>query len=98
MTRSRATTLHFIAESYQISAINTYASYQYPCQYFFSRVSSSISRIISLMPRHSENNQVQLMKERRCFSCKKRSHTAYDCRKKRKIIFISEGVSESSDS
>ena len=37
------------------------------------------------------------MKERRCFSCKKRGHVTYDCLKKGKIAAILEGLNEGSD-
>ena len=38
------------------------------------------------------------MKEGRCFSCKERGHTVYDCPKKVKIAAISEGIDEDSKS
>ncbi len=49
-------------------------------------------------PQHSDIKQARLMKEGRCFSCKERGHTTYDCLKKGKIAAILEGVSEDSNS
>ena len=64
----------------------------------FSRLSSSITGTVTPTPRRSEEERARLMKEGRCFSCKKRGHTAYDYPKKGKIAAISEGVSEDSNS
>ena len=80
------------AGSYQLPAINTCANTP------LSRLSSSISGTMSPTPRHSEEERARLMKEGRCFSCKEKGHTAYDCLRKGKIAAISEGVSEGSDS
>ncbi len=49
-------------------------------------------------PHHSDEERARLMKEGRCFSCKERGHTAYDCPRKVKIAAILEGVSEDSNS
>ena len=38
------------------------------------------------------------MKVKRCFSCKKRGYTTYDCPRKKKIAAFSENVNEGSDS
>ncbi len=38
------------------------------------------------------------MKESRCFSCKERGHTVYDCPRKRKIAAISEGINKDNNS
>ena len=51
----------------------------------FCRLSSSIMRTVTPTPCHLEQEQTRLMKESKCFSCKKRGYTAYDCSKKRKI-------------
>ena len=49
-------------------------------------------------PQNLDEERVRLMKEGRCFSCKERGHTAYDCPSKGKIAAILKGVSEDSDS
>ena len=38
------------------------------------------------------------MKKGRCFSCKEKDHTAYNCSKKGKLAAISKGVSKDSNS
>ena len=38
------------------------------------------------------------MKESRCFSCKEKDYTTYDCSKKGKIATISESVDEDCES
>ena len=38
------------------------------------------------------------MKKGKCFSCKKKGHTTYNCSKKGKIAAISESISEDSNS
>ena len=79
-------------KTYQVPVINSRANI------FFSRLSSSITGTVTPTPRHLEEERARLMKENRCFSYKKRGHTAYDCPRKEKIIAISEGVSEDSNS
>ncbi len=49
-------------------------------------------------PQYSDKKRARLMKEGRCFSCKERGHTAYDCPRKEKIAAMLEGVSKNSDS
>ena len=79
-------------KTYQVPVTNSRANPS------FSRLSSSITGTVTPTPRHSEEERARLMKEGRCFSCKKRGHTAYDYPKKGKIAAISEGVSEDSNS
>ena len=43
---------------------------------------------------HLKKKQAQLMKEGRCFNCKKRGHITYNCSKKGKIAAILENVSK----
>ena len=79
-------------KTYQVPITNSCANTS------FSRLSNSITGTIMLTPQHSEKGRARLMKEGRCFSCKERGHTAYNCPKKGKIAAISEGVSEDSNS
>ena len=79
-------------KTYQVPVTNSRANTS------FFRFSSSIMKTVMPTPQHLEEKQTCLIKEGRCFSCKKRGHTAYDCPKKRKIAAISEGVSEDSNS
>lgn len=53
--------------------------------------------IITPMSQYSQKKQAHLVKECKCFCCKERNHTAYDCPKKEKIATISEGVSKKSN-
>ena len=64
----------------------------------FSSLSSSITGTVTPTPQCLGEKQARLMKKGKCFSCKKKGHTAYDCPKKRKIAGISEGMSENSNS
>ena len=64
----------------------------------FSCLSSSITGIITPTTQHSDEKWARLMKKGRCFSCKERGHTIYDCPRKEKIAAISENISEDSDS
>ena len=50
------------------------------------------------MPQHLDEKQACLMKEGRCFSCKERGHTTYDCPRKGKIAAILKSISKDSDS
>ena len=49
------------------------------------------------MPQYLKEERIQLIKERRCFSYKKRGYIAYNCPKKGKIAAISKGVSKGSN-
>ena len=49
------------------------------------------------IPRHLNEKWVQFIKEGRCFSCKEKGHTAYNCLKKGKIVAILENVRENSN-
>ncbi len=49
------------------------------------------------MPQHSNKEQAHMIKEGKCFSCKEKHHTAYNCLRKGKIVAISESISKDSD-
>ena len=70
------------AGSYQMSAINTYANTS------FFRYFSSISKTMSPTTQYSEEERVQLMKKTRCFSCKKRGHTANNYPRRGKLLLF----------
>ena len=78
--------------TYQVPVTNNRANPSFSC------LSSSITETVTPTPRHSNEEQARLMKESRCFSCKKRCYTAYDYPKKGKIATISKGVSKDSNS
>lgn len=72
-------------------AINTYANT------FFSCTSSFISEIMLSMLQYLKKKCVWLIKEKRCFSCKKKSYIIYYYLRKGKITAISENISKNSD-
>ena len=65
---------------------------------FFPRFFNSITEIVTLTLQHLEEKQTYRIKENRCFNCRKKNYTAYDCLKKDKIAVISENVSKNSNS
>ena len=79
-------------KTYQVPVTNSCVNLSF--SYFFS----SIMETVTPMPRHLEEEQACLIKEGRCFSCKKRGHIAYNCPKKGKIAAISKDVSKDSNS
>ena len=81
-----------VAQPYRRPVNNTRANTS------FSRLSSSILGTMTPTPQYSDEERARLMKEGRCFSCKEKGHTAYNCPRKGKVAAISEGVSEDSDS
>ncbi len=81
-----------VTHSYQRPVTNTCANTS------FLRLSSSIIRIMTPTLQYSDKKQARLIKEGRCFSCKERGHTAYDCPRKGKIVAILESINEDSDS
>ncbi len=91
-TTPASVSIREIAHPYQRPVTNTRANTS------FSRVSSSIIGTMTLMLQQSDEDQARLIKEGRCFSCKEKGHTAYDCLRKGKIAAILEGVSKDSNS
>ena len=79
-------------KTYQVPVTNSCANT------FFSHLSSSITRTVTLKPQPSEEKQTRLMKKSRCFSYKKKDYIAYDCPKKEEIAAISESISKDSNS
>ncbi len=87
-----STSIRQVTYPYQRLVTNTYVNT------LFLRFSSSITGTITPRPQHSDEEQVRLMREGRCFSCKERGHTAYDCPRKGKIAALSESISKDSNS
>ena len=81
-----------VTHIYQRLVTNIYANTSFSCLF-----SSIIGTMIST-PQHSDEKRGRLIKESRCFSCKKRGHTTYDCLRKGKIAAILEIMSEDSNS
>ena len=53
---------------------------------------------MTLTPQYLDEKQAHLMRKGRCFSCKEKGHTVYDCLRKGKIAAISEGLIEDNSS
>lgn len=49
---------------------------------------------MTFMAENSDKKQIGWVKENKCFICKEKTYTAYDCPKKSKILAISERVSK----
>ena len=71
-----------VTHPYQRSVINTRTNT------LFSRFSSLITGTMTLTPQHLVKKQACLIKEGRCFNCKEKGHTTYDCPRKGKIAAI----------
>ena len=91
-TTSASASIRPVVPPYQRSVTNTHANIP------FSRLSSFTMRTMTPTPQHLDEERARLMKEGRCFSCKERGHTAYDCPRKGKIAAISEGLIEDNSS
>ena len=86
-----STSIYSSTKTYQVLVTSSCANT------LFSRLFSSITGTVTLMPRFSEEEWAQLMKEGRYFSCKERGYIAYNYPKKGKIAAISKGVSKNSN-
>ena len=57
---------------------------------FFSCLFNILQGIIILTPQNLDAKIARLMKERKCFNCKKKGHTIFNCLKKAKISAITD--------